>query len=359
MQNAQSAPGSRLALWLVIAPAVLALAAMAIGRLVWTGALWWDVAWTSAAVSATAGTLLGRRAATSYNRGHWTLWAAASGCWLVGQLGWDLFSLTSAAHVPSSPNIADFSWWAFAVLVMLSLVRMRTRSRALLIVGAAEILPVIAAAAALTFALLWHDAGASMLPVAQRLSALVYPALYVAAAVLALQALIGGALTSVRLTGARVLLVGVMVESLAFILWSKQLLDRSYVSGKSALDPLWVLGLVAIGIGGALASRASRVRRPRRPASPGCGAGSCRRGCSSCCSARCCGRRLEHAPDPVAFILYAGLLFCGASLVVRGALLERRLRRMLEPRAVGARKPGRPRGRARAAQRAAQGGFPP
>ena len=39
--------------------------------------------------------------------------------------------------------------------------------------------------------------------------------------------------------------------------------------------------------------------------------------------------RLEHAPDAVAFILYAGLGFCGASLLVRGALLERRLRRML------------------------------
>ena len=143
--------------------------------------------------------------------------------------------------------------------MMLSLVRMRTRSRALLIVGAAEILPVIAAAASLTFALLWHAAGASMLPVAQRLSALVYPAIYVSAAVLALQALIGGALTSVRSAGARLVLVGVMLEAVAFIVWSAELLDQSYASGESLLDPIWVLGLVAIGAGGALASR-----RPER-----------------------------------------------------------------------------------------------
>jgi diguanylate cyclase (GGDEF)-like protein len=316
-----------MALWLVIAPAVLALAAMAIGHLTSSGTLWWDTAWTSAAVSATGGTLLGRRAATPCNRGHWTLWAIASGCWVFGQLGWDLFSITSAAHVPSSPNIADFSWWAFAILVTLSLVRMRTRSRALLIVGAAEVLPVTAAAAALTFALLWHDAGASMLPMAQRLSALVYPALYVSAAVLALQALIGGALTSVRSTGARVLLVGVMVEALAFILWSKQLLDQTYVSGKTALDPLWVVGLVAIGVGGALSSR--RPEPAEQTSEPGLRGGILPAALFAVLLGALLRARLEHAPDPVAFILYAGLLLCGASLVVRGALLEGRLRGLL------------------------------
>ena len=117
MKNAKSGAGTRLASLLVIAPAVLALAVMVIGHLVSSGTLWWDVAWTAGAVSATCGTVLGRRAAAPPNRGHWTMWAAASGCWLVGQLGWDLFSLTSAADVPSSPNLADFGWWAFAGLM--------------------------------------------------------------------------------------------------------------------------------------------------------------------------------------------------------------------------------------------------
>ena len=251
MQNARKAAGSRLVLWPVALPAALALVSMLLGYLTSFGTVSWDTAWTAAALSALTGTLVGRRAAEPRNRGHWTLWSVAAGCWLAGQLGWDAFTIASPNSVPTSPNVADFCWWAFAILMILSLVRMRSRSRALLIVGAAEVLPLIAAAASLTYALLWHDASMSTLPVAQRLSALVYPALYVSAAVLALQALIGGALTSVRSAAARVVLAGVMLEAAAFIPWSRQLLDQSYVSGHSVLDPIWVLGLVTIGIGGA------------------------------------------------------------------------------------------------------------
>jgi len=327
MKSVKSAVGPHVAVLLVVAPAALALAAMVIGHLASSRSLWWDIAWTAGAVSGLTGTLLGRRAAAPANRSHWTLWAAASGCWLVGQLGWDLYSIRSAAAVPSSPNVADFGWWAFAVLMMLSLVRMRTRSRALLIVGAAEILPVIAAAASLTFALLWHASGNSMLPMAQRLSALVYPAIYVSAAVLALQALIGGALTSVRSAGARLVLAGVMLEALAFIPWSAQLLNQNYVSGESLLDPLWTLGLVAIGAGGALAAR-----RPEPVAAaeePGLRGGILPAGLFVVLLGALLRARLQHAPSAEAFILYAGLLFCGTSLVVRGALLESRLRGLL------------------------------
>jgi diguanylate cyclase (GGDEF)-like protein len=327
MKNAKSAAGRQTAPLLVIAPAVLAMAAMVIGHLASSGTLWWDIAWTAGAVSAACGTTLGRRAAAPPNRGHWTMWAVASGCWLVGQLGWDLFSLTSAADVPSSPNVADFGWWAFAGLMTLSLVRMRTRSRALLIVGAAEILPVIAAAASLTFALMWHAAGNSTLPMPERLSALVYPAIYVSAAVLALQALIGGALTSVRSAAARLVLAGVMLEALAFIPWSAQLLNRDYISGESLLDPLWVLGLVAIGLGGALAAR--RPEEVAEAAEPGLRGGLLPAGLFVVLLAALLRARLQHGPNAEAFILYAGLLFCGLSLVVRGALLEGRLRGLL------------------------------
>ncbi len=322
-----AAGGSRRQLWLVAAPAALAVGAMVVGHLAPEAPLWWDVAWTSAAVSALAGTLLGRGAASSTNRVHWTLWAAASTCWLAGQAGWDAFSIVTPDRLPSSPNVADFGWWAFAILVILSLVRMRTRSRALLIVGAAEVLPVIAAAASLTFALLWHDAGASMLPVAQRLSALVYPALYVSAAVLALHALIGGALTSVRSAGARVVVAGVMLEAAAFIVWSDQLLDQTYVSGASLLDPIWVLGLVTIGFGGVLAARRPEAVAPTEE--PDLRGGILPAGLFVVLLGALLRARLEHSPNAVAFILYAGLLFCGISMVVRGALLERRMRRML------------------------------
>jgi diguanylate cyclase (GGDEF)-like protein len=327
MKNGHTPVGSPGRLWPVAAPAALAVAAMVVGHLASEAPLWWDVAWTAAAVSALSGTLLGRHAASPANRVHWTLWAAASTCWLAGQAGWDVFSIVSPDRLPTSPNVADVGWWAFAILTILSLVRMRTSSRALLIVGAAEVLPVIAAAASLTFALLWHDAGASMLPVAQRLSALVYPAVYVSAAVLALQALIGGALTSVRSTGARVVLAGVMLEAAAFIVWSDQLLNQSYVSGASLLDPIWVLGLVTIGIGGAIA--ATRPESVVPSEEPGLRGGILPAGLFVVLLGALLRARLGHAPNAVAFILYAGLLFCGVSLVVRGALLERRLRGML------------------------------
>ncbi|HUA50309.1 MAG TPA: diguanylate cyclase [Solirubrobacteraceae bacterium] len=328
MKNGRTAGGSRRRIWLVAAPAALAVAAMIVGHLAPEAPLWWDVAWTAAAVSALSGTLVGRRAASSVNRVHWTMWAAASMCWLAGQAGWDAFSIVSSDRLPASPNVADVGWWAFAILMILSLVRMRTRSRALLIVGAAEVLPVIAAAASLTFALLWHDASASMLPVAQRLSALVYPALYVSAAVLALQALIGGALTSVRSAGARVVLAGVMLEAAAFIMWSQQLLNQTYVSGASLLDPVWVIGLVTIGFGGVLAANRAE---PAAPAAeePGLRGGILPAGLFVVLLGALLRARLEHAPNAVAYILYAGLMFCGGSMVVRGTLLERRLRGML------------------------------
>jgi diguanylate cyclase (GGDEF)-like protein len=323
MKNVHTAGLARVAPWPVVAPAIVAVVAMVAGHFASAG-VWSDVAWTAAAVSALTGTLLGRRGAAAANRGHWTLWAAATACWLFGQLGWDAFGIIGT---PSSPNLADLGWWAFALVMVLSLVRLRTRSRALLIVGAAEILPVIAAAAALTYALLWHDAGASMLPIAQRLSALVYPALYVSAAVLALQALIGGALTNVRSAGSRLVLGGIMLDACAFVMWSARLLDQTYVSGGTWLDPIWLLGLLAIGAGGALAAR--RPEAEARVNEPGLRGGILPAVLFLLLLAALLRARLQDAPDAVAFILYAGLLFCGSALVVRSALLERRLRSML------------------------------
>ena len=107
---------------LVLIALAVALAAMLASRLVgWTAGCW-DVAWTAAAVSAVMGTFLARRRALSANRGRWTLWVLAAGCWLLGQIGWDVFGVIG--FVPS-PSIADAGWWAFALLVMVSMVRSR------------------------------------------------------------------------------------------------------------------------------------------------------------------------------------------------------------------------------------------
>lgn len=64
----------------------------------------WDLAWTAAAFCALAGALLARAAAAPANRRRWTLWAAACGCWLAGQLAWNTFGIVG---FPASPNLAD------------------------------------------------------------------------------------------------------------------------------------------------------------------------------------------------------------------------------------------------------------
>ena len=165
---------------------------------------------------------------------------------------WNVYGVTG---FPQSPNLADAAWWGFAVLVMVSLIRSRARSRSVRVVALVETLPVLAAAVALSVAGLWQDASASSLALAPKLSALVYPIVYVAAAVLMLQAMIGGTLRGSRSAVLRLVLGGMIAQAVAFALWSRQLLAGTYVPGHTLLDPLWVVGLVVIGVGGLIASR--------------------------------------------------------------------------------------------------------
>jgi len=310
--------------WLVAIPAGVAVVAMGLSKLTSDASLWWDVAWTAAAIGALAGTLQARRVASAPNRSRWTLWAAACGSWLFGQLAWDLFGITGS---PASPNPADVGWWAFAVLVTLSIVRMRAPSRSLRLVAAVEVLPVILGAAALVYAELWHDAQTSMLAEAPRVSALVYPVLYVSAAVLALQALLGGAVTTVRSRPSRLVLGGIMAQAFSFIMWSEQLLDQSYHPGATMLDPIWVLGLIAIGVGGALAAR-----RPEPDASteePGLRGGILPTALFIVLLGALVRAYLLDQAQATRFALFLGLLFTGLSLALRGTLLDFRLRGLL------------------------------
>ncbi len=324
MQKLQGVRSSPRPFWLVAIPAGLALVAMALAELTSASMLCWDVAWTSGAVSALTGTLIGRHATSGPTRARWTLWVAACGSWLIGQLAWDLFGIAGS---PASPNLADLGWWMFAILITLSMVRTRTQSRSLQAVAAAEVLPVIAGATALTYALLWHHVANSMLPEAQRLSALAYPTLYVSAGVLALQAVVGGAVRGVRSLPARLGLGGVMVQALAFIMWSEQLLDGTYRPGRTLIDPMWVLGLIATGAAGAWSAR--QLEPEASPRDSSARGGILPTALFVLLLGALVRARLEHAPNVVGFTLEAGLLFSGGALVIRSVLLERRLRRML------------------------------
>ena len=233
--------------------AALALLAVFLTRIIDAPTALWNIAWTAASVSAVAGMLLARRTAGGERRTRATLLSAAAVAWLVGQIGWDSFSIAGA---PGSRTIADLGYWGFAVLVIIAMLRSPTRSATNRAVMAAENLPLVAAAAALTFSFLWSDASRSSLSELSRVSALVYPALYVSAAILTLQAIVGGSLRRSRSIASLLVFGGIVAQAVAFILWSHQLLLQTYVTGTTILDPLWAFGLIAIAIGGLLASRA-------------------------------------------------------------------------------------------------------
>jgi diguanylate cyclase (GGDEF)-like protein len=306
-------------------------AALAAGAMLWTAAtaaastLAWNVAWTAAAVSALAGMLAARSGAAGPMRARWTWWVAATACWVGGQIAWDLLPVTGWV---ASPNIADAGWWAFALLMIAGLLASPVTSRAVRLVAIAEALPLIAAAMALTFAELWDDAAASGLSAWGRASALAYPAVYVSAAVLTLQAMVGGSLRGARGPGLQLVLTGIVAQATAFILWSQLLLDQRYVVGESLIDPLWVVGLLAIAAGGALSAYSHET--DAAPAhEPGTRGGLLPAATFVVLIGELVRSEFQETPLAAHLALAAGLLTCGGMLIWRGTLLERRLRRLL------------------------------
>ena len=268
--------------------------------------------------------LLARRTATGERRTRATLLSAAAAAWLIGQIAWDSFSI---AGMPGSPNVADIGYWGFAVLVSIAMLRSPTTSATNRAVMAAENLPLIAAAAALTFSFLWTDASRSSLSELSRVSALVYPALYVSAAILTLQAIVSGSMRRSRSMESLLVFGGIVAQAIAFILWSHQLLLQTYVTGTTILDPLWAFGLIAIGVGGMLASRAeddtAEVEGPSRHG------GILPAAMFGVLIAALAHAYANHVHTTAVIVLVGGLVLCGVSLIARGALLERRLRVLL------------------------------
>jgi diguanylate cyclase (GGDEF)-like protein len=311
----------------IVVALVAAVAACAVGAAylipAWSGAVW-DVAWTAAAVVGVAGMLLARRAATGRQRRRFTLWAVAAGCWLVGQLLWDLYGVIG---FPQSPNLADVAWWAFAAVVTASLIVGDARSRSVRAVVVVETLTTMAAAVALTIGELWPDATASTLSAAPKVSAIIYPSIYIVAAVVTLQAIIGGALRGYRRSVAGLVMGGLAAEAVAFGLWSPQLLAGSYVPGHTLIDPLFVLGLLMIGAGGTLSAR--RVEIAPEATEPARSGGVLPGLMFVLLMAALVDANLRSAPAGVTLVLRAGLFLAALAFIARGVLLERRLRELL------------------------------
>lgn len=309
----------------VVAPAVGALLAMLVAYASSSASTYFDVAWTCAAISALAGCLAARRRALAENRVRWTLWSLATGSWLFAQLSWNLFGIIG---FPASPNVADIAWWICALLVMASMLRVPRGPRSLQLVAVLESAPLVLAAVSLCVAALWSTAAASQLPLAGRISALLYPSLYAAAAMTTLQAVLGGRLRGVRERSMQLALGGILAQAWAFAVWSVQLLQGSYVPGRSPLDPLWVLGLISIGAGGLLAARRPEEAVELEEHShlalvlP-----SAMMGVLLVALAIAA---LDDAPAPASIALRIGVVCCGAAMLMRSGLLARRMHTLLE-----------------------------
>ena len=285
----------------------------------------WNAAFTASAICALAGMLAARRASAPEHRYRWGCWVAAAALWLGGQIAWNVFS---AIGFPTSPNVADLGWYGFAVLVIVGLLRSPAGTPASRAVAIVEVLPLVAAAMALTFAELWTHSGASSLPTAARLSALAYPALYVFAAILTLQVMVGGSLRQIRGPGPRLVLLGIVIQAIAFISWTGQLLHEEYVPGTTLIDPLWVAGLLAIGAGGVLAGR--RPEPPVRTDEMSRRGGILPAITFILLVAALVHMGVEDPPLGAQLSLAAGALMSGSTMLVRTMLLERRLRELLE-----------------------------
>ncbi len=308
----------------VLVLATVSLVAMVAAEVAVSPTVGWNVAWTAAAAAALVAMLEARANALDENRERLTLWAAAAGCWLAGQVGWDVMTVVGST---SPPTVADFGFWGFAVLVIVSLLRSASRSRSLRAVTAVETLALIAAAIALIFAELWPVATGSLLPLEGRIAVLVYPAMYVSAAVLTIQAMIGGSLRQARTAALPLVLGGIVAQAVAFVFWSDQLLRQTYTPGGTMLDPVWVIGLLAIAAGGLLeARRPEEVVRAAEPSQKG-----------SILPAvtfvvllgALVHAALGHAPTGSTITLAAGLLFSATTLIIRSGLLERRMHHLL------------------------------
>src|SRR5215217_7539680 len=157
---------------------------------------------------------------------------------------------------------------------------------------------------------------------------LMYPGVYVSAAVLTLQAMVGGSLRGARGHGVRLVLAGMVVQALAFIFWSEQLLDNTYMPGASFVDPLWGVSLLAIGAGGVMSPREEEELATDEE--PGILGGVLPAGTFVLLVAALVHAEISEPPFAARVALIVGLLICGATLVARAALLEQRSRRLLE-----------------------------
>jgi diguanylate cyclase (GGDEF)-like protein len=306
-------------LLLLLGLAVVAVVAATAEYLVAMSARVWVAhgGWLSGSVVAVVGVSAVMRGSGRRDRAGWALLLWGCAAWLLGELFWIVYGLTG---YPSSPNAADLCWLAFAILTALGVLRLGASARGRA-VSSLELAPLVVAVCALLAALLWSDIRSSSLSTGAEATALAYPVLYVSAALVMLQSVVTGTLDLRANMGMALVVVGVVVNAIAFVLWTPLLLTESYVSGTHAVDALWTVGMLLVGLGAAIARPPMAVRDVEQV--------SHRRGAilpsvTFAILALVLARLIfADAPAGAEFALCVGVLITGATLSVRASRLRR------------------------------------
>jgi diguanylate cyclase (GGDEF)-like protein/putative nucleotidyltransferase with HDIG domain len=230
------------------------LAVLAVGELTPLGGAaavpWWaDSGWTLCALFAVGGCLAAAGKGGA-GRKAWLYFAGASATWLCGQLGWDYYQLI-ARVAPPFPSAGDVGWLGFVpwfAAGLFALPRRRQRQSAMAVL--ALDLVIVAIALALTGAVAAQGLllNATAVSAAGKTVALAYPVAYLTVG-------FGTFLLMIRVPGLAskpgmaLLLLGLLCEGAGFVGWVPLLLRNSYNDG-TALDLVWMAGLLAIGLAG-------------------------------------------------------------------------------------------------------------
>jgi diguanylate cyclase (GGDEF)-like protein len=300
----------------------LALVAVVAGTgeyLVATSARVWvaNGAWLTSSVVALIGVGAARRSSAPRARAGWALMLWGCAAWLMGELFWIAYGLSG---YPSSPNAADLCWLAFAILAALGVLRLGASARGRPVAWL-ELAPLVVAASALLTAVLWIPIGSSPLSTAAQVSALAYPLAYASAALIMLQSVITGTLELRANVGMALFVVGLVVNAIAFVLWTPLLLTASYTPGSDPVDALWTLGMLLVGLGAAMARQPRAVAEVEQV--------SHRRGgvlpsvTFAILAAVQAKLILADAPAGAEFALCVGVVITGATLGARASRLRR------------------------------------
>lgn len=243
---------------LLLGLTVVAVVAVAAEYLVAMNARVWVAhgGWLIGSLVAVVGVGAVMRRSGQRDRAGWALLLAGCAVWLVGELFWIAYGLT---RYPASPNPADLCWLAFAILTALGIMRLGASARGRA-VSSLELAPLLVAVCALLAALLWSDIDSSALSTAAEVTALAYPVLYVSAALVMLQSVVTGTLDLKANMGMALVVIGLVINAIACVLWTPLLLTQSYVSGTNAVDALWTTGMLLVGLGAAIARPPIAVR---------------------------------------------------------------------------------------------------